>query len=72
VQLQVGGHPNRDLQRDWSEYGEDAFTFEILDTMVPKEGGGVDPAGELAVLEQIWMEKLVPYAPNGYNRRPKP
>ena len=44
TQLRFGGHPNKDLQGDWQEYGEEAFTIEVLDTLVPKEGGEVDPA----------------------------
>ncbi len=71
TQLRFGGHPNKDLQGDWQEYGEEAFTIEVLDTLVPKEGGEVDPAEELTVLEQMWLEKLQPYSPDGYNRRPK-
>jgi hypothetical protein len=72
TQLSFGGHPNKDLQRDWQEFGEAAFTIEILDTLVPKADATINPAEELTVLEEAWMERLQPYSPNGYNRRPKP
>lgn len=71
TQLSFGGHPNKELQRDWQEFGEAGFTVEVLDTLVPKPDTEINPAEELAVLEQIWMDKLQPYAPAGYNRRPK-
>lgn len=71
TQLRFGGHPNTALQHDWQECGEGAFSFEVLDTMVPKADAQVDPAEELAVLEQMWLEKLDPYTPTGYNRQPK-
>jgi hypothetical protein len=71
TQLRFGGHPNKDLQQDWQAFGEAAFTFEVLDTLVPKETSEIAPAEELAVLEQLWLDKLEPYAPAGYNRPPK-
>lgn len=71
TQLGFGGHPNKELQRDWQEFGEAGFTIEVLDTMVPKDDAEISPAEELKVLEEMWMEKLQPYAPKGYNRPPK-
>jgi hypothetical protein len=71
TQLRFGGHPNRDLQRDWQEFGEKAFAFEVLDTLVPKQSEEVDPKEELALLEQLWLEKTQPFLPNGYNPPPR-
>ncbi len=68
TQLRFGGHPNKELQRDWQAHGEDAFTIDILDTLVPRDTPETNPAEELAVLEQLWMEKLNPVTPAGYNR----
>lgn len=28
--LKIGQYPNPMLQKDWSEYGENAFTFEVM------------------------------------------
>src|SRR5262245_54142033 len=71
AQLRVGGHPNKARQQDWQTHGEAAFTFEVLDTLVPKDDPEVKPEEELALLEQLWLERLQPYAPAGYNRREK-
>ena len=68
-QLRHGSHPNRALQADWGEFGEAAFAFEILDELKPKEGQS--PAGELAVLEALWLEKLRPWGDRGYHNPPK-
>ncbi len=64
--LRLGGHPDRDLQGDWNELGPDAFVFEVLDTLEAAEGPEYDPAEDLGVLEQLWLERCaaaggVPY-----------
>ena len=58
AQLRMGGHPERDLQRDWNSLGPEAFTFEILDILEPKDAPGYDPADDLKELEAMWVEKL--------------
>ena len=71
TQLRLGGHPNRALQRDWNELGAGAFEFEVLDTLTPPDRPDYDPAEDLRVLEQLWLERLSPYDDRGYNARPK-
>jgi hypothetical protein len=71
AQLGFGGHPNRELQKDWKEMGEQAFAFEILDTLAPREEPGLDPADDLRALEALWLDKLSPYEERGYNVRPR-
>ncbi len=56
--LRLGGHIDRELQRDWNELGADAFDFEVLDTLTPPEEPTYDPTADLHVLEQLWREKL--------------
>ena len=62
AQLRMDGHPSRDLQRDWNVLGQDAFAFEILDTLEPQDEPqdepGYDPADDLKELEAMWVEKL--------------
>jgi hypothetical protein len=65
-QLGAGGHPDRALQADWAESGPDAFAFETLDTLEPSEEPGYDPASELKLLEQMWLEKLGRAGERGY------
>ena len=57
-QLQSRGHPNRQLQADWIADGADAFLFEVVDLLPPLESEEKDPAEELALLEEMWREKL--------------
>lgn len=71
AQLQFGAHRNQELQQDWKAIGEQGFAFEVVDTLTPKDTPGYDPADDLRALEQLWLEKLAPFAPTGYNARPK-
>ena len=68
AQLKFGAHKNRALQSDWNRLGADAFEFEVLDTLAPADPPAArDPADELAVLEQLWLERLAPFGERGYN-----
>ena len=69
--LKMGSHRNRDLQRDWDEFGESAFAFEVLDTLTPRDEPGYDMKRDLRALEDLWLERLAPYGDGGYNARPK-
>jgi hypothetical protein len=71
AQLSMGGHVNAALQSDWNRLGADAFAFEVLDTLEPKDTPGYDPTDDLRVLEGLWLDRLSPYDERGYNRRPK-
>lgn len=71
AELQIGGHRNAELQRDWNALGAAAFTFEVLDTLTPRHEPGYDAKEELRVLEQLWFERLQPYGERGYNPQPK-
>jgi len=71
AQLRMGGHPNRELQKEWAEFGPEAFEFEILDTLTPPEGAQYDPKDDLRALEQLWLDKLSPFGECGYNVKPK-
>ncbi len=70
-QLTMCSHQNRALQADWTSLGDDAFEIEILDELKPKEGAPVDPVRELAVLLELWMEKLQPWGDRGYHDEPR-
>ncbi len=62
-------HLNKDLLRDWQEYGENNFLFEILDQLKPNEDPEYDYKEDLETLEALWIEKLQPYDEKGYNQR---
>lgn len=65
--LANGSHFNRALQEDWKQAGPDAFVLEILETVDVRDEPGFDLEGELGLLEEIWLEKLRPVEPRGYN-----
>jgi hypothetical protein len=65
-QLGIGGHPDRALQQDWKEFGPEAFEFETLDLLEPPQEPGYDPAVDLRMLEQMWLEKLERPGERGY------
>jgi group I intron endonuclease len=74
AQLEFGSHMNRALQEDWKRFGADAFRFEILEELEPLDTPGYEPAKDLKVLEEIWVEKLGAEAEKVYNggRAPSP
>src|SRR6185436_3778237 len=71
AQLTFGGHPNRELQKEWNELGSEAFEFEVLDTLTPPERPDYDPSEDLRVLEELWLQKLSPFEDHGYNTKPR-
>ncbi len=42
TQLNFGGHPNLELQKDWKTFGETGFAFEILAEIKEEEGKNID------------------------------
>ncbi len=66
-QLTMGGHQNKDLQADWHEFGSASFVFEVLDQLAPREAAEADLRADLISLEDLWLEKLQPFAARGYN-----
>ncbi len=65
--LAHGSHRNARLQREWDEHGPEAFSFEVLEVVRPSDEPGFDLEAELALLEQVWLEELRPFAERGYN-----
>jgi hypothetical protein len=68
-QLIAGSHPNKSLQKDWSELGSRNFAFEILEEFSPPDDIQIDKAKELTFMEDLWLEKLQPFDERGYNER---
>lgn len=56
AQLRTHGHPNRQLQRDWDSDGPEAFHFEVSDLLEPSDSPDYDPANDLRLLEELWLE----------------
>src|SRR5260221_216219 len=57
-ELQKNKHRNPKLQNAWNKYGEEAFTFEVLEYVLPMS---------LTAREQYWFKKLKPFGRKGFN-----
>ena len=66
--LTIDKHPNEELQRDWNTLGPDAFAFETLETIPQHDEPNPDYTEDLAILEQIWLDRLQPFREAGYNK----
>lgn len=56
--LNQNNHHNPILQNAWNKHGEQAFTFEVLEQVLPIS---------LTAREQYWLEKLNPFGKRGFN-----
>jgi group I intron endonuclease len=68
--LSIGKHDNAVLQKDWNQFGADAFVFEILEIVKLADDPTFNLDDELTLLEEIWIEKLQPMGGRGYNLGP--
>lgn len=68
TELKFGSCRNIGLQKEWKEFGAEAFVFEDLEILKPLDDPGYDPTDDLRVLEELWTDKLKPYGEKGYNR----
>ncbi|MBB6216098.1 hypothetical protein HNQ80_002197 [Anaerosolibacter carboniphilus] len=67
--LGAGAHPNRQLQKEWKEFGEGNFTIEILENLeYDKDESKTDYKEDLALLRMIWEEKLLKQKLEFYER----
>jgi hypothetical protein len=66
-ELALGEHKNQPLQDDWNRYGEDNFSFEILDQLEPSDDPAYNLSDELTALEELWLAELAPFGEKGYN-----
>ncbi len=61
--------PNKQLQKEWNEFGKDAFTFTILEKLKKKDEPYFNEKEALALLEEKWLEQTQPYGENGYHKK---
>ena len=69
MHLDLGRHPNSELQRDWKELGADSFTYQVIEEKEVSED--TDTRWELRQMEKAWLERLQPYGERGYNKPPR-
>jgi group I intron endonuclease len=67
-QLNFGNHSNAELQKEWKEFGESNFVYEILDEIKQDDTKKTDYSKELKQLEEMWIEELQPFNDKGYNK----
>jgi hypothetical protein len=58
MELKFGNHRNRTFQKDWNEYGENNFDFEVLSELKNNEEENVNYNKELKTLENMMIEEL--------------
>ncbi|MBE2217891.1 MAG: GIY-YIG nuclease family protein [Ignavibacteria bacterium] len=69
LQLKSGRHPNAELQKDWKEYGESKFVFEVLKEIEQSDAEQVNYNREVNTLIDLYMNELQPFGDKGYNKR---
>lgn len=68
MELETGIIRNPDLLADWRAHGPDAFSFDVLETLIEEPDSGRSLDERLRELEEAWIEKLQPFGEKGYNR----
>ena len=69
MQLDIGRHVNKELQKDWNDSGADAFEYKVLEEKEIK--ADADNKRELAQMIKPWLDELSPFGERGYNKPPK-
>lgn len=69
--LNMGSYINKPLQEEWKEFGEAAFTMDIVERLEKKDSAFFDVDDALKKLEHHWLEELKPYGERGYNKPPQ-
>jgi excinuclease UvrABC nuclease subunit len=67
--LEAGTLMNKELQEDWRQFGKDAFSIDILETLKKKDDPYINEKEALLELENKWLEQLQPYGERGYNKK---
>ena len=66
-QLNGGLHKNAELQKDWTKYGEEKFSYKILGEIEQTDAGNVDYRREVKKLEKLIVEELQNFGDKAYN-----
>lgn len=67
-QLNSGLHPNKELQDEWTVFGQDNFAFEILCEIKQDDTKTTDHyRKEAKQFEAMFIEELQPFGEKGYN-----
>ena len=58
MELKFGNHRNRSFQKDWNEYGEEYFVFEVLSEIKSRDQENINYNKELKMLQDMVTEEL--------------
>jgi len=58
MELKFGNHRNRGFQKDWNEYGEENFVFDVLSDLKIREEENTNYNKELKTLQEMVTEEL--------------
>lgn len=58
MELKFGNHRNKSLQKDWNEYGEANFVFEVLSELKKKDEENINYQKELQILQEFVLEEF--------------
>jgi hypothetical protein len=67
VELNFGTHRNNVLQKEWKEFGEENFRYEILSEIDQSDGEQIDYKKEVKLLTEMFVDELKPFMDKGYN-----
>ncbi|MFH1136989.1 MAG: GIY-YIG nuclease family protein [Pseudomonadota bacterium] len=72
AELKTGSCRNKVLQKEWEQFGPEAFEFNEFELLEPaRDNPAYDPADDIRILEELWLEKLAPFGDKGYNKPPR-
>lgn len=66
-QLKFGTLLNKELVNDWNSFGEDAFTFEVLESFKTEGKSTYQIKKVLEEAKEKWLTDKQPYGERGYN-----
>ncbi|MCE4565358.1 GIY-YIG nuclease family protein [Maribellus sp. CM-23] len=58
MELKFGSHRNTELQKDWNQFGEDKFVFEVLSTLKKTDEANINYTKELKILQDTVIKEL--------------
>ncbi|MBK7094335.1 MAG: GIY-YIG nuclease family protein [Saprospiraceae bacterium] len=70
-QLNYGSHPNSILQKEWNEYGQENFVFEVISEIKQDDDKPMNYQKEIKSLEAMFIEELKPFDDQGFNEKIK-
>ena len=66
-QLNGGLHQNSSLQKEWIEFGQENFTYDILSEIKQDESKTIDYRKEAKLLAKLFIDEMQPFDDRGYN-----